>query len=298
MKSISRIHHVSALGGNGTEIINFYRDVLRIPLIKATVNYAQGDAYHLFFASHGTESQGAMTYFDWRDRHAGKTGGGQGGRTAFQVPKSSLEEWNHNLTDHGVEVTETNLFGTATLEFTDPHGIPLAIVAGEKETADNEIFDFYGAELFSTDYKASGAHLEQVLGLKKEQETNTHFIYVTDSEDKHRLIIPKEDMQRRLLGQGTVDHLALEVADKEELDSWREHLDDLGIENRDLTNQNYRKATYYREPGHVRIELATSGLGAMVELESTGELGTEIVIPAHFKEKEQEILKNLPPLEL
>lgn len=298
MKSINRIHHVSALGGDGSETIAFYRDILRISLIKATVNYAQGDAYHLFFASHGQDSKGAMTYFDWRDRHEGKKGGGQGGRTAFQVPKGSLEKWESDLSDLGVEFNKTELFGVPTLEFYDPHAIPLAIVAGEKEAADDEIFDFYGGELFSTDYKETGHYLEHILGFNKEEETATHLIYATPSKDAHRLIIPKEDMQRRLLGRGTVDHIALEVADKEELDLWRERLDALGIENRDLTKQDYRKATYYREPGHVRIELATAGLGNMVELESTGRLGTEIVIPDHLKGNEEEILENLPPLNL
>ncbi len=298
MKSINRIHHISALAGDGNETIAFYRSVLRIPLIKATVNYAQGDAYHLFFASQGQDSKSAMTYFDWRDRHEGKKGGGQGGRTAFQVPKSSLEKWESNLSDYGVEFSKTQLFGLPTLEFSDPHGIPLAIVAGEKEASDDEIFDFYGAELFSTDYEATGEHLEHVLGFNKEEATKSHLVYTAPSEDKHRLILPKENMQRRLLGRGTVDHLALEVADKEELDRWRGRLADLGIENRDLTKQDYKKATYYREPGHVRIELVTTGLGNMVELESTGGLGTELVLPEHLKENKEEILENLPPLNL
>ena len=44
------IHHISAIVGNPTENIKFYRDVLQLKLIKKTVNYDDPSTYHLYFS--------------------------------------------------------------------------------------------------------------------------------------------------------------------------------------------------------------------------------------------------------
>lgn len=298
MEAIQRIHHVSALGGSAQETIDFYRQVLELELIKATVNFAGGDTYHLFFANQGTQSQGAMTYFDWSDRQVGHKGGGHGGQTAFRVPQNSLAGWWNRLKAKGVKSRLTNKFGQETLEFHDPFGIDLALVEGVEDREDHRIYDFHGFELYSSDFQATATHLINVLGLEAAGESDQALFFDTQGKARHRILVPKGDMQRRGLGQGTVDHIAFEVKDKQELDKWRAYLAKLGFENTDLTGLNFKKQTYYNEPGDVRIELITRGMGILAEPEEDGQLGKSVVIPPHLKDKEEEILANLQPLDL
>lgn len=298
MPQIYRIHHVSALGGNAQGIVDFHRDVLGIELIKATLNYANKNMYHLFFANNGADSKGAMTYFDFSGhRDNPDEGGGQPGFTAYRVPKTTLPYWKERLENHGVVVKESNLFLKDTLEFKDNYGVPLAIVEGEELYDSPMIYDFHGVELKSTDYKATTDHLEKFIGMNKIDETND-YIYFETLNDYQLVIIEKVDKARRMIGIGGVDHVAFEIGDKEELLEWRNYLNKNGFENTDLTNQDFKKATYYREPGRVRFELITEGLDNMIIPESNGGLGTEVVIPPHFKDEEEEIRRNLPPLEL
>lgn len=298
MPQVYRIHHVSALGGNAQEIVDFHRNVLGIELIKATVNYANKNMYHLFFANHGADSMGAMTYFDFSGhRDNPEEGGGQAGVTAYRVPKTTLPYWKERLESHGIKVKENKLFLKDTLEFKDNYGIPLAIVEGEEHYDSPMIYDFHGIELKSTDYKSTADHLEQFMGMNKVDETDD-YIYFQTLNDYQLVIIKKVDRQRRMIGIGGVDHVAFEIGDKNELLEWRHYLTENGFENTDLTNQNFKKATYYREPGRVRFELITKGLGDMISPESNGELGNEVVIPSHFKNEEEEIRKNLAPLKL
>lgn len=83
-------------------------------------------------------------------------------------------------------------------------------------------------------------------------------------------------------GTGTIDHVALRVADVPELDGLQKALSgrNSGVTYHD---RKYFQSLYVREPGETLIELATDGPGMTVD-ETVDQLGRTLMIPPHFED--------------
>lgn len=298
MRAMKHIHHISAIVGHPQETIDFYQKILRLSLVKQTVNFDDKDIYHLYFARRNGEPEGAITFFNWTYPEAeGVVGSGQIGRIAFRVPKGSLNRWKKHLDSHDIIYDTTKLFGKETLEFNDYHHLDLALVEGETESDTDDIEGFHGTIILSKAAQQSADDLDVFLGLKKIEEDEDYWHFETVGEKKHRVLVKKEALPMRRLGIGTVHHVAWAVADENELERWQKALQEKGYGHTPIKNRKYFHSIYYREPGKVVFEIATEGPGFTVD-EPLDQLGKKLQLPEQFEESRAEIEAHLPDIHI
>lgn len=63
MEPLKRIHHISATVGDPNENLKFYRDILKLKLVKKTVNFEDENTYHLYFSNQNVDDGTIMTFF-------------------------------------------------------------------------------------------------------------------------------------------------------------------------------------------------------------------------------------------
>ncbi|WP_159720899.1 VOC family protein [Streptococcus halichoeri] len=295
MEAIQHIHHISAIVGNVQENLDFYRQVLKLRLVKQTVNFDDPYTYHLYFANQDLDPGSLITFFPWENSKAGKKGSGQVGRIGFRVPKGSLTHWQQTLTEHQVAYTQELWAQQPALFFQDVHAVDLALVESTIEKDSPAILGFQGAYLHSHDYQASRQFVLNYMQLSEGHEGADYYSFVTRGPLKHQLIIPKVNEQRGLLGPGTVHHIAWNVADEVSLKEYKQTLEAENFNVTTIRNRKYFKSIYLRESGKIIFEFATAGPGMTVD-EPFAELGQSLQLPAMYEERRQEILQHLKPL--
>lgn len=297
MQAIQRIHHISAIVGRPQANIDFYRNILGLHLIKQTVNFDDTGVYHLYFSNSDGQPGTVMTFFNWVDAFDGKVGSGQVGRIGFRVPRGSIKEWRKHLESHKIEVKETKSFLNKTLEFEDVHGLDLALVEGAEESSDKKIIGFHGAELLSSNPLKTKKLLVETLGLEAMEESSSHLHFKTAGMEGHQVMILKAPLPNGDWGVGTVHHLAFSVPNDEEHKKWQDKLFDDGYHTTPIKNRYYFHAIYMREPGGVVLEYATDGPGFQID-ESKETLGQKLMLPPFYEENREEIVDQLPPIDL
>ena len=130
MIGISGIHHVTAIAGDAQENLDFYTGVLGMRLVKKTVNQDAPGTYHLFYADGEAHPGTDLTFFPWPELPPASPGTGLAMEVALAVPADTLGYWGERLARYGVRVGEPEeRRGERVLPVTDPHGLPLALVA-------------------------------------------------------------------------------------------------------------------------------------------------------------------------
>src|SRR5580704_13745724 len=129
-KRLPGIHHVTAITADAQKNIDFYCGVLGLRLVKLTVNFDDPGSYHLYYGDELGRPGTILTFFAWPGAYRGINGPPQVTATAFAAPPSALDFWRGWLTRNGVTLKATVArFGEQLLEFTDPDGMRLEIVA-------------------------------------------------------------------------------------------------------------------------------------------------------------------------
>ncbi|HET7039439.1 MAG TPA: VOC family protein, partial [Gemmatimonadales bacterium] len=135
--SVLGMHHVTAIGGNAQENLDFYQGLLGMRLVKRSVNQDDPGTYHLFYADAVGHPGTDLTFFPWAHLAPGRPGAGLIVETALAVPPDSLTWWRERLGKAGARVgARVERFGERALTLTDPHGLALALV----ETRDDRDF--------------------------------------------------------------------------------------------------------------------------------------------------------------
>ena len=96
------IHHITGIAGNPRRHMDFYTRVLRLRLVKRTVNFDDPSTWHLYYGNQTGAPGTALTFFIWDNLPAGHPGVGQAVETAFAVPESSIGYWTSRLVEQGV----------------------------------------------------------------------------------------------------------------------------------------------------------------------------------------------------
>lgn len=196
MKNISHIHHISAIVGNTTDVISFYQDILRLRLVKQTVNFDDPSHYHLYFANQAVEDGTLLTFFPWENKPSGQKGSGQLGRIAFKVPNGALNYWKNRLIKHKIDFTEDKWLNKTAIFFQDNHKLELALVEGSQTAHKNGILGFDGLEMIPADYLGSFYFMKHTMSLTLIAETDAYFHFQTLGTLKHNIILPKINVPR------------------------------------------------------------------------------------------------------
>ena len=129
MRSVSGLHHVTAIAGPAQENLDFYAGVLGMRLVKKSVNQDDPGTYHLFYADAEGHPGTDLTFFPWAQMAPPRQGHGLSVEVSLTVPPGSLEFWAGRLERYGIrmEAIETR-FGERVLPLADPHGLRVALV--------------------------------------------------------------------------------------------------------------------------------------------------------------------------
>jgi glyoxalase family protein len=312
MRSVTGLHHVTAISGPAQENLDFYTGVLGMRLVKRSVNQDDPGTYHLFYADAEGNAGTDLTFFPWTHMAPPRKGIGLSVEVALAVPPGSLDFWGERLQHYGTTLgsIETR-FGERALPLVDPHGQDVALV----ESADalnrtftpwdqspvpvaRQIRGLHGARLWERELAATSQFLRDVLGFTDAGQEGDWHRFVVGSGGSGRFVEVREipDGRRGAWGVGSIHHLAWRVDDEAHQAEVRARVDSAGRRPTPVIDRFWFKSVYFLEPGGVLFELATDGPGFAVDEEAT-HLGESLVLPPWLESERGAIESALPKIE-
>jgi glyoxalase family protein len=310
MKSVTGLHHVTAIAGPPQENLDFYSGVLGMSLVKRSVNQDDPGTYHLFYADAEGHPGTDLTFFPWTQEAPGRPGHGLANEVALAVPRGSLAWWGPRLERYGAPIgaAETR-FGEKALLFRDPHGLDVALVEFEKRAAsftpsesspvpaEHQIRGLHGARMRVQRLDPTAALLTDVLGFHHVGTERGWQRYAVDDGGSGAFveIADTPDLTRGFWGVGTIHHLAWRVDDEKHQLAMRKRVEAASRRPTPVIDRFWFRSVYFTEPGGVLFELATDGPGFAVDEDPT-HLGETLVLPPWLEELRPRIEGVLPKL--
>ena len=305
------IHHVTAIAGDPQRNVDFYAGTLGLRLVKRTVNFDDPGTYHLYFGDDAGHPGTILTFFPWPGAPRGRHGAGQITVVAFSIPPDSLGFWEERLRAHGVAFqTRESPFDESLLEFSDPDGLPLELVADRRKDpgppwpgapvpAAQAIRGFHGVTLLEHDHKDTERLLTEVMGVQFAQTVGHRRRYIVGDGGAAAYvdIVTSPDASPGLVAVGTVHHVAWRVASDEAQAAWRQRLLQARVNVTPVRDRQYFHSIYYHEPGGVLFEIATDPPGFAID-EPAQALGTTLRLPPWLEPRRAALEARLPALQL
>ena len=311
MEPVHGLHHVTAISGPAQENLDFYAGVLGMRLVKKSVNQDDPGTYHLFYADGEGRPGTDLTFFPWAQMAPGRAGHGLATEVALAVPAGSLDWWARRLERYGAPLGAIeSRFGERALPLRDPHGLALALVAGDSVAArpftpwvggpvpaEHQVRGLHGARVRVRQLAPSIALLEAALGFAAAgREGAWHRFAVAGGGSGRNLDLAEAPGEPRgAWGTGAVHHLAWRVDDEAHQREVRERVAAAGAHATPVIDRFWFRSVYFKEPGGVLFELATDGPGFAVD-ESPEHLGESLVLPPWLEAERAAIEAVLPPL--
>ncbi|MEO1586560.1 MAG: ring-cleaving dioxygenase [Bacteroidota bacterium] len=307
---IQGIHHVTATVNDAQEDLDFYMKCLGLRLVKKTVNFDNHSVYHFYYGNEAGNPSTIMTTFPYKDQgvRTGVKGTGQPIATSFSVPRGSYGFWKAHLKVHDVAITydETRM-GAWVLGFDDPSGLRLELIGADdaripwQQGTIEEAYAIRGIHSVTLLQKSAGP-------TRQLMENHLNFQYVGEEGDRVRLaaagggagkyvdLLIEPDRDRGRNGVGTVHHVALEIESEDIHKELRAFLVSHDFRVTDIKDRKYFRSIYFREPGGVLFEVATSAPGFDVD-EPLETLGRALKLPVDVEAERKEIEKVLLEVE-
>lgn len=309
---IKGIHHITALAGDPQANIDFYVGVLGLRLVKVSVNQDDPSVYHFFYADEIGSPGTDLTFFPYPGVPRGVLGYGVSTGVYFAIPFDSLDYWVDRLKSMGVMIERVDRSSEGViLKFSDWDGLSLALVAS-KDVEDRKVVPwravvppehfirgFYKAEILVSSCKHSGRFLEELLGFRRVYEGLHRVRYEAGGGGPGSIIdvLCPPDLDYGVVGVGTIHHIAWEIPTVEEQVEYRRRLLEQGYRVTSVIDRKWFKSIYFREPGGVLYEIATSGPGFTVD-EPVDKLGSDLVLPEWLEPQRNWIESVLPRVKL
>jgi catechol 2,3-dioxygenase-like lactoylglutathione lyase family enzyme len=132
------LDHVTLIGSNEAETIEFYRDVLGMPLVLRQPNLDQPEVTHLFF---DTGDGRILTFFVEDDRDSSRqplrTPIGGVHHVAFTVDPERFDEVKSGLSEHGYQFNEFDRGIFHSLYTRDHNGLTIEFATDKYEIPDD-----------------------------------------------------------------------------------------------------------------------------------------------------------------
>jgi len=308
-KPIVGLHHVTAIASDPQRNLDFYTEVLGLRFVKRTVNFDDPGTYHFYFGDDAGAPGTILTFFPWPHASRGHAGAGEVAKTAFSVPLSSIDYWEHRLLNFSVSVERTGKrFDEEVLTFPDPDDMKIQIVghadAGAPSPSryadvpqEHAIRGFFGVTLLEHESESTAAILA-MMGFHKIAEEGSRLRFAAEGNALGNhidlLIDPKAGYGRS--GAGSVHHIAFRAADDASQLEWRGEIAKY-LDVTPVMDRTYFHSIYFREPGGVLFELATDPPGFALD-EPIETLGEELRIPEWLEPRRKSLEQRLPKIEL
>lgn len=306
-KQTQGIHHITAIVGHPQENIDFYAGVLGLRLVKQTVNFDDPGTYHLYFGDGGGNPGTIITFFPWANAYAGRIGDGQVGVTTYVVPEGSLGFWINRLAKFAVSFTKAVRFGEEVVQFDDPHGLHIELVARAEGPVNNWTFGdvtpevaikgFGGATLYSSNPASTAKTLTETMGLEEVATEGDYTRFRAPADIGNIVDLKMVKGVRGTMGVGTVHHIAWRAKDKADHVEWQQYAQQQGQYVTDIKDRNYFDAIYFREAGEILFEIATDPPGFAHD-ETAETMGKELKLPAQYEHMRDELTQSLIPIQV
>jgi len=298
------VHHVSGMVGDAQRNVDFYAGALGLRFLVRTVNFQDKFSYHLYYGDRAGTPGTVLTSFVYPGQVPGRDGKPTISAAHLAVPTGSLDWWATRLDARDVETgsLETRL-GEDALTVFDPAGTRLELVEREvgidaepfteRVPEERAVRGVSGVSVRSASPYVTASLLE-TLGFEHAGEEDERVRYRADERDTAvDLLTGEADYGRE--GTGSIHHLALSVGSLDELEEWRDLLDERGFDVSRVKDRHFFHSLYVRDAGGVLFELATEKPG--LEIDPKGRPGDELFLPPWFEEDREMIEPQLPPLE-
>jgi glyoxalase family protein len=305
---ITGIHHVTAVASNAQDNIDFYVGILGLRLVKKTVNFDGPDVYHFYYGDEKGTPGSILTFFPYQGLVAGRHGKGMLNTTTFSVSTSALDYWLERLKKFGITYKEPQerFDGEMVVYFEDKDGLGLELVFNDYDTrpaftlghipAEHSIKGFYSVEIWEEGYERTAGLLTEQLDHKLISEKGNRFRFAaTNTPGNYVDILCSPDSMKGLAGSGTVHHIAFATPDKQTQAEVRLRIVKRMLNPSPILVRNYFTSIYFREPGGVLFEVATSGPGFAVD-EAPARLGEGLKLPAQYEKDRGKLEKTLPTI--
>jgi glyoxalase family protein len=306
--SILGLHHVTATVTDAQEDLDFATGALGLRLVKKTVNFDNHGVYHFYYGNETGTPGTVWTTFPYRDRGVpvGEKGLGQITVTSFSVPAGSLDFWRNRLEGRGLPVGEPPpRFGEESLVVTDPSGLAIELVTtnGDRRVpwTGNGVPLTAGVRgLHSVTLQSRAPGLTQrlmtgPLGFRLVDETKGRVRMGIGSGEAGKLvdIVDSPGAPPARNGLGTVHHVAFAVSGEDEQLQLREELIRQGLAVTEVLDRCYFRSIYFREPGGILFEVATTKPGFTID-EDLASLGCGLKLPPWEEQNREDIEGTLP----
>ncbi|KAB8137652.1 ring-cleaving dioxygenase [Gracilibacillus oryzae] len=315
------LHHVSAITANAKKNYDFYTKVMGMRLVKKSVNQDDTSMYHLFYADEIGRPGTDLTFFEILGAGHTYPGNNSISATSLRVPDDdALDYWLDRFNEFDVEnggITEQ--YGRKVIHFKDHEEQRLVLVSDQTNEGvaggnpwahsvvpeDKGITGLGPVKITIPDLAPTERILTEVLGFRRAGEYASDVtgvspiqVYATGEggtgAELHVEVRPNLPKERP--GRGSVHHVALRVADMEELKQWKNLITKERLPNSGVVDRYYFQSLYFREPNGILIELATDGPGFATD-EDVEHLGERIALPPFLEAQREEIEAKLKPLD-
>ncbi|HSI07348.1 MAG: ring-cleaving dioxygenase [Rariglobus sp.] len=305
------LHHITAIASNPQTNVDFYTGVLGLRLVKKTVNFDDPSAYHLYYGDESGSPGSIITFFYWPGHEArGRVGAGQNTAIVFAAPAASLDFWQQRLASLSIAATRRTRFNEDVLAFADPDGIPVEIVAVTADTrtgwtttaipAAHALRGMHTAELTVRAPQATENLITATMGYRLVRREGNRARFTSASAERSGTyidVIADASAAPGAGGSGTIHHIAFSVPDDATELVMQKALHVAGYSVSEVRDRNYFHSIYYREPGGILFEIATTNPGFAVD-ESLATLGTTLKLPVQFERARSQIERLLPPIKV
>jgi glyoxalase family protein len=308
------LHHVTATVDAAQADLDFCLKVLGLRLVKKTVNFDNHHVYHFYYGDERGTPGTIWTTFPYIGRGVpvGVTGAGQITTTSFSVPAGSLPFWRARMGEQRIAVRDGRRrhADEESIAVTDPSGLEISLVAraddartpwtGSGMPADSAVRGLHSVTMTLHAPDASVAFMRELLGFEVIHEAEG-FIRLglnggTDRPGHLIDIVHDKNFPPARNGIGTVHHVAMAVASDEHQLRIREELLRMGRTVTEVRDRQYFRSIYFREPGGVLFEVATTAPGFAVD-EPLDALGRLLKLPPWEEPYRQEIEAGLAQVE-
>lgn len=307
---ITGIHHVTAIAGDSQKNVDFYTGVLGLRLVKKTVNFDAPDVYHFYYGDEAGNPGSILTFFPYTGLVRGRHGKGMLNTTTFSVPSASIGYWEERLRKFNVNFksAEERFGSEVVIYFEDTDGLGLELVFNDTDKRpgfsygqiplEHAIMGFYNVEIWEEGYERTAGLLTEQLDHTLIGEKGNRFRFAAnDAPGNYVDILCTPDSLRGLGGSGTVHHIAFATPDKVAQTAVQKKLSERSFNPTPILDRNYFTSIYFREPGGVLFEVATSGPGFAVD-EDLDHLGELLKLPAQYESRRSRLENELPPVSL
>lgn len=307
---ITGIHHITALAGGTQENVDFYTGILGLRMVKKTVNFDAPEVYHFYYGDETGSPGSILTFFPYNGLSRGRHGKGMLSTTTFSVPSGSEHYWMERLKKFQVSYKspQERFEGETVIYFEDKDGLGLELVFNDNDKrkgfehgsvpAEYAIKGFYNAEIWEEGYERTAGLLTEQLDHQLIAEKGNRFRFAAKNSPGNFVdILCMPDSLKGLPGSGTVHHLAFATPDAASQIAVREKIVRRMLNPTPVINRDYFTSVYFREPGGVLFEIATSGPGFAID-EDEMHLGEQLRLPEQYEPYRNAIEKGLEPVKI